>query len=231
MTTAARAPTTSVVKRVLVGRAFSSQRLEHTLLPKVLALPVFASDALSSVAYATGEIMFALAIVTSNPQSYVMPIAIAIALLMGIVVISYRQTVRAYPSGGGAYIVSKDNLGVLPGLVAASALLFDYMMTVVVSVVAGVFAIGSAFAWANQNKVLLSVLFVVLVTFANLRGARESGTLFAIPTYGFVVSILALVLIGLLRCAGGCPPVGVASTPVPGAATAVAAVSVFAILK
>jgi len=219
------------MKRVLVGRAFASQRLEHTLLPKVLALPVFASDALSSVAYATGEILVALALVTANPNPYVMPIAIAIALLMVIVVSSYRQTVRAYPSGGGAYIVSKDNLGTLPGLIAAAALLFDYMMTVVVSIVAGVFAIGSAFAWANQNKVLLSVLFVLLVTFANLRGARESGTLFAIPTYGFVASILVLVTVGLFRCAGGCPPVGVGSTPVPGAATAVAAVGVFAILK
>jgi amino acid transporter len=231
MASSARTPASSVMKRVLVGRAFASQRLEHTLLPKVLALPVFASDALSSVAYATGEILVALALVTSNPNPYVMPIAIAIALLMVIVVSSYRQTVRAYPSGGGAYIVSKDNLGTLPGLVAAAALLFDYMMTVVVSVVAGVFAIGSAFAWANQNKVLLSVFFVVLVTFANLRGARESGTLFAIPTYGFVVSILALVMVGSIKCLGGCPPVGVATTPVPGAATAVATVGVFAILK
>jgi amino acid transporter len=231
MATSTRTPAGSVVKRMLVGRAFASQRLEHTLLPKVLALPVFASDALSSVAYATGEILVALALVTSKPNPYVMPIALAIALLMVIVVSSYRQTVRAYPSGGGAYIVSKDNLGTLPGLVAAAALLFDYMMTVVVSVVAGVFAIGSAFAWANQNKVLLSVFFVLLVTFANLRGARESGTVFAIPTYGFVVSILVLVFVGLVRCTGGCPPVGVASTPVPGAATAVAAVSVFAILK
>jgi amino acid transporter len=231
MSTTTHTPASSIMKRVLVGRAFSSQRLEHTLLPKVLALPVFASDALSSVAYATGEILVALALVTANPNPYVMPIAIAIALLMAIVVSSYRQTVRAYPSGGGAYIVSKDNLGTLPGLIAAAALLFDYMMTVVVSVVAGVFAIGSAFAWANENKVLLSVLFVLLVTFANLRGARESGTLFAIPTYGFVVSIVALVAIGLVRCAGGCPPVGVATTPLPEAATTVAAVGVFAILK
>ena len=180
MTTSSHAPATSVMKRVLVGRAFSSERLEHTLLPKVLALPVFASDALSSVAYATGEILIALALVTSKPQPYVMPIAIAIALLMAIVVSSYRQTVRAYPGGGGAYIVSKDNLGTLPGLIAAAALLFDYMMTVIVSVVAGVFAIGSAFGWANEHRVFLSIFFVLLVTFANLRGARESGTVFAI---------------------------------------------------
>jgi amino acid transporter len=231
MATSTHADAGSVMKRVLVGRAFSSQRLEHTLLPKILALPVFASDALSSVAYATGEILLALALVTSKPQSYVMPIAIAIAMLMGIVVISYRQTVRAYPSGGGAYIVSKDNLGTFPGLVAAAALLFDYMMTVVVSVVAGVFAIGSAFGWANEHRVALSIFFVALVTFANLRGARESGTLFAVPTYGFVASILLLVVVGMIRCLGGCPPVGVESELIPGAATAAAAVGLFAILK
>jgi len=220
-----------VFKRVLVGRAFASNRLEHTLLPKILALPVFASDALSSVAYATGEILIALTLVTSRPQPYVMPIAIAIALLMGIVVVSYRQTVRAYPSGGGAYIVSKDNLGVLPGLIAASALLFDYMMTVIVSIVAGVFAIGSAFGWANDHKVFLSIFFVALVTVANLRGARESGTLFAIPTYGFVISILLLVAVGAMKCIGGCPPVGVHSELLPGAATVAGAVGIFAILK
>ncbi|TMK14525.1 MAG: APC family permease [Actinobacteria bacterium] len=231
MAATSNAPPTSIIKRLFVGRAFTSQHLEHTLLPKVLALPVFASDALSSVAYATGEILIALTLVTSHPQSYVMPIAIAIALLMAIVVSSYRQTVRAYPGGGGAYIVSKDNLGTLPGLVAAAALLFDYMMTVVVSVVAGVFAIGSAFEWANEHRVLLSILFVLLVTFANLRGARESGTVFAIPTYGFVISILVLVMIGLARCLGGCPAVGVHSDLLPGAATTAAAVGLFAILK
>src|SRR5213594_1096818 len=224
-------PPGSIMKRVLVGRAFSSERLEHTLLPKVLALPVFASDALSSVAYATGEILVAFALVTANPNPYVMPIALAIALLMLIVVSSYRQTVRAYPSGGGAYIVSKDNLGTLPGLIAASALLFDYMMTVVVSIVAGVFAIGSAFEWANEHRVLLSIVFVGFVTFANLRGARESGTLFAIPTYGFVISILLLIVVGLARCLGGCPAVGVSSDLIPGAATTAAAVGLFAILK
>jgi amino acid transporter len=227
----AKTSTSSVAKRVLVGRAFSSHQLEHTLLPKVLALPVFASDALSSVAYATGEILIALSLVTANPNPYLLPIALAIAALMAIVVSSYRQTVRAYPSGGGAYIVSKENLGTLPGLVAAAALLFDYMMTVVVSVVAGVFAIVSAFPWAADHKVLLSVLFVALVTFANLRGARESGTLFAIPTYGFVVSVLLMIAVGLVRCLGGCPVVPVDVPPLPDAATVVGAVGVFAILK
>src|SRR6185436_11108692 len=190
--TPTKTSTGSVAKRVLLGRAYSSNRLEHTLLPKVLALPVFASDALSSVAYATGEILIALTLVTSKPKGYLMPIAFAIAFLMAIVVSSYRQTVRAYPRGGGAYLVTKENLGTPAGLVAAGALLFDYMMTVVVSIVAGVFAIGSAFPWALDHAVLLSLLFVGFVTVTNLRGAKESGTVFAIPTYGFVISILVL---------------------------------------
>ena len=188
----------SVVKRLLVGRAFASQKLEHTLLPKSLALPVFASDALSSVAYATGEIFIQLTLVSLAFKNLVMPISIAIAALMGIVVVSYRQTVRAYPSGGGAYIVSKDNLGAFPGLVAAAALLVDYMMTVIVSIVAGVFAIGSAFPAANDHRVILSIFFVWFVRIANLRGTRESGILFAVPTYGFVVSILIMITVGLV---------------------------------
>jgi amino acid transporter len=231
MASSAPLPASSVFKRVLVGRAFASQRLEHTLLPKTLALPVFASDALSSVAYATGEIFVALSVVTADPSPYVMPIAVAIAFLMAVVVSSYRQTVRAYPRGGGAYLVTKDNLGVVPGLVAAAALLFDYMMTVTVSMVAGVFAIGSAFPWANEHRVLLSILFVLMIMFANLRGTRESGIVFAVPTYGFVASILGLVALGLIRCVSGCPSVGVATEPLPGAATAVTAISIFAILK
>ena len=117
----------------------------------MLALPVFASDALSR-SHTLGEILLALTLATTTPTKYVMPISFAIAALMAIVVSSYRQTVRAYPGGGGAYIVSKENLGVFAGLVAAAALLFDYMMTVVVSIVAGVFAIGSAFPWANEHR-------------------------------------------------------------------------------
>ncbi len=190
----ARSRPTGVLKRVMLGRAFSSSRLEHTLLPKVLALPVFASDALSSVAYATGEILLVLSIATSAPQGYVIPIAVAVSLLMALVIVSYRQTVRAYPGGGGAYIVSKENLGQFPGLVAAAALLFDYMMTVVVSIVAGVFAIGSALPAANEHAVVLSIFFVAFVTLANLRGSKESGVLFAIPTYGFVLSIGVLLV-------------------------------------
>jgi amino acid transporter len=213
-----------------VGRAYSSAHLEHTLLPKVLALPVFASDALSSVAYATGEIFIQLAIVSTVFKGFVIPISAAIAALMAIVVISYRQTVRAYPSGGGAYIVSKENLGPWAALVAAAALLVDYTMTVVVSIVAGVFAIGSAFPAANDHKVLLSIGFVWLVTIANLRGARESGTLFAIPTYGFVAAILATIAIGLYQCVGGCPATAPVE-PIANAATVATAIGVFAVLR
>jgi amino acid transporter len=199
--------TVDLVKRIVVGRRMPSHRLEHTLLPKVLALPVFSSDALSSVAYATEQILVVLVGVSvTAAYRLVMPISIAIAALMTIVVASYRQTVRAYPSGGGAYIVSKDNLGTFPGLVAAAALLTDYVLTVSVSVVAGVLAITSAVPSLHTHKVALSIGFVALITLANLRGVRESGTVFAVPTYGFILSIFVLIGTGLFKCvSGGCP--------------------------
>src|SRR5947207_1964652 len=159
--------TVDLVKRILVGRRMPTDQLEHTLLPKVLALPVFSSDALSSVAYATEQILFVLLATSAVSAHLVMPISMAIATLMIIVVASYRQTVRAYPSGGGAYIVSKDNLGVLPGLVAAAALLTDYVLTVSVSVVAGVFAIVSAVPSLHQHQVILSLGFVAFITLVN----------------------------------------------------------------
>ncbi|MBI3648791.1 MAG: APC family permease [Actinobacteria bacterium] len=221
---------TSLPKRILVGRAVSSSRLEHTLLPKVLALPVFSSDALSSVAYATEEILHVLLTYTIAAYAFVMPIAIAIGSLMTIVVLSYRQTVKAYPNGGGAYIVSKENLGTIPGLIAAAALLTDYVLTVSVSVVAGVFAMTSAAPGLLPIKVEISLGFVILITLANLRGVRESGTLFAFPTYAFIVSILIMISTGLVRCVGGCPH----PTPVPPSAdltSAVGAVGLFAILR
>ena len=223
-------PAGSILKRILVGRAFTSHKLEHTLLPKSLALPVFASDALSSVAYATGEIFIALAIVSTDFKHFVMPISFAIAALMAIVVASYRQTVRAYPMGGGAYRVAKENLGPPAGLVAAAALLVDYTMTVVVSIVAGVFAIGSALPAANEHKVILAIAFVWLVTIANLRGTKESGVLFAIPTYGFVASIMILVGVGLAMCSSECPSTEHVE-PIHNAAEAAGAIGVFAILR
>ena len=219
----------SVFKRVVVGRAMASARLEHTLLPKILALPVFSSDPMSSVAYATEEIMIVLLAASATAKPLVFPIAIAIAALLVIVVVSYRQTVRAYPSGGGAYIVSRENLGEYPGLIAAAALLVDYVMTVVVSVVAGVYAITSAAPGLADSRVWMAVGFVALITIANLRGVRESGTLFAIPTYGFIVVVLVMVAIGVARCVGGCPAGEVLEVSHE-AATAAGTVSLFVIL-
>ncbi|MGH2679297.1 MAG: amino acid permease [Actinomycetota bacterium] len=205
VTTQPRGRSRAMAKRVLVGRAKPSHQLEHTLLPKVVALPVFSSDPLSSNAYATEEILLVLLAASSATFHLVMPIAIAIALLMAIVITSYRQTVRAYPSGGGAYIVSKENLGTMPGLVAAASLLVDYVLTVSVSVSAGVLAISSAFPGIAHHAVSMSLGFVVFLTLANLRGVKEAGTIFAVPTYAFVASIFAMVITGLARCAGGCP--------------------------
>jgi amino acid transporter len=203
----------SVLKRLLVGRQVATSRLEHTLLPKIIALPVFSSDALSSVAYATEEILLVLVAVSISARSLAFPITIAITVLMAIVVASYRQTVRAYPSGGGAYIVSRKNIGVLAGLVAAAALLVDYVLTVAVSVAAGVFAIVSAAPGLAHLRVPLSIGFVGFITLINLRGVRESGALFAVPTYAFIVSIFALLASGLVRCLSGCPQ-AVTETPI-----------------
>jgi amino acid transporter len=192
-------------KRLVLGRPMSSGELEHTLLPKVIALPIFSSDALSSVAYATQEILLVLGLVGISALAHVLPIALAVGSLLSIVVISYRQTVRAYPSGGGAYIVAHENLGVFPGLLAASSLLIDYVLTVAVSVVAGVDAIVSASPGLERYSVEISVGFVAFVAIANLRGVRESGTLFAIPTYGFIFSMYLLIVTGFVKCLGGCP--------------------------
>ncbi|MPZ68943.1 MAG: amino acid permease [Actinobacteria bacterium] len=197
--------TTRLFKRILLGREMASSELEHTLLPKVLALPVFSSDPLSSNAYATQEILLVLAMVGSSALSLVLPISLAVAFLLGTVVISYRQTVRAYPSGGGAYIVAHENLGTYPGLLAAAALLIDYILTVSVSITAGVDAITSAAPGLTDRKIPIAIGFIVFVTLMNLRGTKESGTLFAIPTYGFVISIYALLVTGLVKCVGGCP--------------------------
>ena len=225
-------PPTGLLKRLLVGRPLPSRDLEHTLLPKVLALPVFSSDALSSVAYATEEILAVLLAASLTATHLVFPIAIAIATLMVIVVSSYRQTVRAYPSGGGAYIVSKDNLGTLPGLIAAAALLTDYVLTVSVSVVAGVFAIVSAVPSLHRHQVILSLGFVAFITLVNLRGVRESGTLFAVPVYAFVASVYIMVAAGLFQCVfTSCPHAYTAGLPRnPELAAAAGSVGLFVIL-
>lgn len=203
----------SALKRLLVGRPMSSGELEHTLLPKTIALPVFSSDPLSSVTYATQEILLVLGAAGVLALRYVMPISFAVAALLAIVVTSYRQTVRAYPTGGGAYRVSRENLGLYPGLLAASALLLDYVLTVAVSIVAGVDAIISAAPGLQPHDVQLSIAFVFGVALLNLRGVRESGTLFAIPTYGFLLSIYVLIGAGLLQCVGSCPQAPSAGAP------------------
>ena len=194
------------LKRLFVGSPLPTAQQRHERLGKATALAVFASDPLSSVAYATEEILFVLILAGSAALSYSLPIGIGIAALILIVVTSYRQTIRAYPQGGGAYIVAKDNLGVFPSLVAGAALLIDYVLTVAVSVAAGVAAVTSAVPELFPYRVWLCVLAVAGVAVANLRGVRESGKIFAAPTYVFVVSILAMVtwgvggaLFGLLR--------------------------------
>src|SRR5437667_9793326 len=172
----------SMVKRVLIGRRHPTSHLPHTLLPKILALPIFSSDPLSSVAYATEQIMVVLLAASTASRGLVMPISLVIAGTLAIVVISYRQTVRAYPSGGGSYIVSKDNLGTFPALVAAAALLVDYVLTVSVSVVAGVVAIVGAASGLARFTVEISLACVVLLTLANLRRGARTGALFSLPT-------------------------------------------------
>jgi amino acid transporter len=186
------------LKRLLVGTPLPTAQARHERLGKATALAVFASDALSSVAYATEEILLVLMLAGIAALSYSLPIGFAIAVLIAIVVSSYRQTVLAYPRGGGAYIVSKDNLGTVPGLVAAAALLIDYVLTVAVSVAAGIAAMTSAVPALYRSRVWLCVIAVAVVSIANLRGLRESGKLFAAPTYLFVGSLFALVAYGSL---------------------------------
>src|SRR5215510_13108798 len=188
----------ALLKQWLVGPPMPLAQARHERLGKAAALAVFASDPLSSVAYATEEILLVLILAGSAALSYSLPIALGIATLLAVVVISYRQTVAAYPQGGGAYLVAKDNLGVLPALVAAAALLVDYVLTVSVSVVAGIAALTSAIPALHPYRVVLSVLAVAGIALGNLRGVRESGRLFAAPTYFFVISILGMVGYGLV---------------------------------
>jgi len=196
------------VKRLLVGKALRTEQAAHERLSKKTGLAVFASDALSSTAYASEEILLVLAAAVAYGQAYVfnyvVPISIVIAIVLGIVATSYRQTIHAYPSGGGAYIVAKENLGTYPGLVAAAALLVDYVLTVSVSLAAGVAAITSAaqgtrFAWLDDHKVSLCLILIAFIALANLRGVRESGAIFAGPTYAFLISFLFMIGYGILR--------------------------------
>ncbi|MEA2639654.1 MAG: hypothetical protein QOF51_1048, partial [Chloroflexota bacterium] len=187
------------LKRVLVGQPIPTAREAHERLTKVKALAVFSSDVLSSVAYATEEIMKVLVLAGVGMLSLTWPISIIIVVLLGIVVVSYRQTVQAYPSGGGSYIVASDNLGMLSGLTAASSLLIDYVLTVAVSVAAGIAAITSLMPDLLPWTVPMGVGAVLLIMLGNLRGIRESGTIFAAPTYAFVLAMYVMIAFGLFR--------------------------------
>ncbi len=219
-------------KRLVVGRPMQSEHLGHTLLPKKIALPVFASDALSSVAYATQEILLVLSLGGLALLHYTPWIAAGVGVLMLVVVASYRQNVHAYPSGGGDYEVATTNLGPRVGLTVASALMVDYTLTVAVSVSAGVANLASAFPALNAHVALISVLIVALIAVMNLRGVRESGTAFAIPTYTFVGVIGLLIIWGLIKVAFGHPPVAEsAHLAIPAAQHYTGLLLVFLLLK
>lgn len=186
-------------KRLLIGKPKNTNQLINERLSKKKALAVFSSDALSSVAYATEEILLVLVLAGAVALPYSLPIAAAILGLLAILVLSYRQTIYAYPSGGGAYIVAKENLGTNPGLVAGAALIIDYILTVAVSVAAGVAAITSAFPALHDHKVFIALFFIWILTLLNLRGITESATIFALPTYLFIFSIILLLGTGIIK--------------------------------
>jgi amino acid transporter len=193
----------SLLKRWVVGKPMSLAQAHHERLSKTVALAVFSSDALSSVAYATEEILLVLVLAGAAAAHLLVPVSVAITALLLVVVVSYQQTIHAYPSGGGSYIVARANLGATPGLIAAAALLIDYVLTVSVSVAAGVAALTSAVPALHAHRVALGVSFIALIAFANLRGVRESGRVFAVPTYLFVGTFAIMVGMGLWRWTQG----------------------------
>lgn len=215
------------LRRLLVGTPLPTSRMLHERLGTAVGLAVFASDALSSVAYATEEILLALVFAGTMGLHLTLPIGIAIAVLIIIVATSYRQTIMQYPGGGGAYIVAHDNLGVMPGLIAGGALLIDYVLTVAVSITAGIAAVVSAVPELAPYRVVLGIVVIFFIAVMNLRGVRESGLIFAFPTYGFIFSLLALIAIGGFQAAtGGFPP-----PLAPGALEVQQALTWFLVLK
>ncbi|HEX7592074.1 MAG TPA: APC family permease [Candidatus Limnocylindrales bacterium] len=208
----AQAPRTAQQRRMaalrgfLFGRPISSAMEMAERLPKWKALPIFSSDVMSSVAYASEASLFTLAAVGAVAFNFLMPISLLVIALLAVVTISYRQTIRAYPNGGGSYIVAHANLGVLPGLIAAASLLVDYVLTVSVSVSSGVFNLASALTFLQDVKVPLIIVFIILVTTLNLRGLRDSGTMVASPAYIFIGSMMLMIGIGLIRTVLGNPP-------------------------
>jgi amino acid transporter len=185
-----------IIKKFFIGNTLPNSQMAHQRLNNVRALAVFSSDALSSVAYSTEEILIVLQAIAAT---YVVNIAIALVLLLTILTLSYRQTIHAYPNGGGSYIVAKDNLGVIPGLIAASALLIDYVLTVSVSTASGIANFASIYPALQPYRIELSLLSIAIITLINLRGLRESGTAFAIPTYLFLGSSFTLLVVGAIK--------------------------------
>src|SRR6266581_3565762 len=190
------------IKRLLIGSPLATAQQEQERLTKFKALAVLSSDAISSVAYATEAILITIVAAGSSNLWVTLPISCAIVGLLSIVAISYRQTIPAYPNGGGSYIVAKDNLGTLPGLIAAASLLIDYVLTVSVSISSGVLTLASYFAPLTPYALLIDVILVIIVTVVNLRGVRESGTIFALPTYLFITSALLMIAVGLIKSFG-----------------------------
>ncbi|MBW3651879.1 MAG: APC family permease, partial [Actinobacteria bacterium] len=224
------------IKRLLVGRPLPSSEEGHQRLGKVVALAVFASDAISSTAYATEEILLVLMpLAAMAALEYLVPIAVVVVALLAIVIFSYRQTIHAYPSGGGSYVVSRDNLGVVPSLVAGAALLVDYTLTVAVSVSAGVAAITSALPTLREERVALCLAFIVVLTAVNLRGVKESGRLFAVPTYVYILTLGSLLLMGLVRSFTGdlapLPPNDVALDELTHGGTLLTGVTAMALMR
>lgn len=191
------------VRQLVLGKPLATDEAIHQRLSKAKALAVFSSDALSSTAYATEAILLVLLAAGTASLGISMWIALGIAALLLIVAFSYYQTIHAYPNGGGAYIVAKDNLGTLPGLTAAASLLIDYVLTVAVSVSAGVAALTSAFPEMRDWRIFIAIIIVIFIMLMNLRGVKESGTFFAIPTYAFIVAVLLMIGIGVLRVIAG----------------------------
>jgi len=188
------------LKRLVIGKPLPSDEEQHQRLSKKVGLAVFASDAISSTAYATEEILFVIFPLAGYASlKYLNPMAFLVVVLLAIVATSYRQTIKAYPSGGGSYVVARENLGTKPALVAGSSLLVDYVLTVAVSVTAGVAAITSAVDGLAGHRVLLCLIAITVLMLANLRGVKESGRLFAFPTYGYVLALGVLLLYGLWR--------------------------------
>jgi amino acid transporter len=231
----------NTLKRLLVGRPLATSEQEHQRITKIVALAVFSSDAISSTAYATEEILFVIAVPSSSLAlglSKLVPIAVMVAILLAIVATSYRQTIFAYPSGGGSYIVSRENLGENPSLIAGASLLVDYILTVAVSISAGVAAIISIpqFQSLQKHRVAVCIVIIAFITIANLRGIKESGRLFAFPTYAYIFILTAMVFMGLTKTwfgwFGGIQPVPYnPSEAVPGMMATGGTLSLFVLLR